>query len=71
METSGGEVQVSDVARGGGFMLVMDSIKPPVWSLRFGAKFVVIWFGCGAAVLGFAALTLRPFGLALRAHPPN
>ncbi|MCP3666539.1 MAG: hypothetical protein GY696_29240 [Gammaproteobacteria bacterium] len=50
-----------------------DSIKPSVWPRRFAAKFVRIP-SQRAAVLGFAALSRLPFGLAVRAltaHPPN
>ncbi len=64
-------IPASGVVRGD-FKLVHDSIKPLVWSRRssnLSECSLTTW----AVVLGFAALTLGLFGLAvtLTAHTPN
>ncbi len=45
----------------------LKGIKPPVWSRRFVANLSKSDLTGWAAVLGFAALTIGPFGLATRA----
>ncbi len=54
--------------------VVHDSVEPPVWSRREEPNMSESSLPGWAAVLGFAALTLGPFGLAravTTVHPPD